>query len=161
MAIKKIFVGVDPGSKGAIALLDPTTMQVAFIDLSLTMPQVMAEIRAYEDSQPEGTAYSAMIEDVASLPNVSAKSNFSFGYNLGSVTTLLMAMALPLDKVRPKAWQSYVGIKPKSPTIKKDVAEIVTRLYPTCDIYGPRGGLIDGRSDALAIAHYHFKTSQV
>ena len=35
-------------------------------------------------------------------------------------------------------------------------AEIMSELYPEHKhlLYGPRGGLLDGRSDALAIAHF-------
>jgi hypothetical protein len=95
-----------------------------------------------------------MLEDVHSLPLVSAKSNFSFGYNLGVVTTIAIASNVMVDKVTPKKWQKFIGVTVKGDGIKKDVAAIATRLYPDAHIYGPRGGLLDGRSDALMIAHY-------
>ena len=50
--------------------------------------------------------------------------------------------------------------KAKGKDIKKDVANICQRLYPTAEIYTPKGRLMDGRSDALMIAHYcmiHYK----
>lgn len=159
MSVKKVFVGIDPGSKGAICFLDPTSMTPTFVDLSLPIPQIVTGIKSYIDSQPSGTVYSAVIEQVASLPRVSAKSNFNFGYNVGGINWLLMSLGIPLDGVRPKKWQAFVGIKPNSTTIKKDVAAYVERQYPAASIYGPRGGLLDGRSDALAISHYHYKHS--
>lgn len=156
----RVYVGVDPGSKGAICFYCPETMQVEFVDLSEPVPVLIEQMREVMTQVFDHTAVmSAMIEKVASLPRVSAKSNFSFGYNLGSITTLLTALGMPLDQVPPKKWQGFLGIKPKSNTIKKDVAAKVLQLIPTLDIYGPRGGLIDGRSDAFAIAHYHYKTS--
>ena len=38
--------------------------------------------------------------------------------------------------------------------MKKQVAEIAQSLYPTAELHGKRGGLLDGRADALMIAHY-------
>ena len=99
-----------------------------------------------------------MIEDVHSIHNMSAKSNFSFGFNLGAVTAICKASGLGVDKVAPKVWQKVIGIKPKDPSIKKSVGNIAQSLYPAAQIHGPKGGLLDGKSDALMIAHYTFKT---
>ena len=95
-----------------------------------------------------------MIEDVHSMFQVSAKSNFSFGYNLGVITTIAIACNVMVDKVGPKKWQKFIGVKEKGPAIKKEVAEIAKRLYPDTVLHTPRGRLLDGRSDALMIAHY-------
>ena len=97
-----------------------------------------------------------MIENVASIPGASAKSNFNFGMNVGIVNTIPKCVGVSLDLVRPKKWQQFVGVTgtAKDNTIKKDVAQICKRLYPKAQIYGPRGGLLDGRSDSLMIAHY-------
>lgn len=59
-----------------------------------------------------------------------------------------------LDRVTPKKWQKFIGVTAKGDAIKKNVAEIAARLYPNAQLHGPRGGLLDGRSDALMIAHY-------
>jgi len=103
----------------------------------------------------------SMLEDVHSLPVMTAKSNFGFGKNLGIVDTLLRLQTFGLDKVKPKAWQKEVGIKPipkgtkRTPKqLKDEVAALCEQLYPGCNIRGPKGGLMDGRSDALMIAHY-------
>jgi len=103
-----------------------------------------------------------MIEEVHSLGNMSAKSNFSFGWNVGELHTLLQCLGMPYDMVQPKKWQSTVGIKvpikfkgpERAKRLKKATAEKCEQLYPGCDIYGPKGGLKDGRSDALMIAHF-------
>mgnify|MGYP004000157157 CR=1 FL=1 len=36
----------------------------------------------------------------------------------------------------------------------KEVAQLIGELCPTATFTGPRGGLMDGRSDCLAIGHY-------
>jgi hypothetical protein len=37
--------------------------------------------------------------------------------------------------------------------IKKGVGDICSKLYPTAKVRGIRGGLKDGKSDSLMIAH--------
>ncbi len=103
-----------------------------------------------------------MLEDVHSLYGMSAKSNFNFGKNLGIVETLLKLQGIPMEIVQPKKWQAAVGVDiPKevkgparSKAIKARGAELCEELYPRCKIWGPKGGLMDGRSDALMLAHY-------
>ena len=56
--------------------------------------------------------------------------------------------------VTPKVWQKYIGVTAKGKAIKKQVAKIAQYLYPQAELHGKRGGLLDGRSDALMIAYY-------
>lgn len=95
-----------------------------------------------------------MIEDVHSILGMSAKSNFSFGRNVEKVNLISAMAKVSVDLVQPKKWQKFIGVKEKGPAIKKEVASIAARLYPTASLFGPKGGLLDGRSDALMIAHY-------
>ena len=57
----------------------------------------------------------------------------------------------------PKIWQKYVRVTVKGKAIKKEVAKIAQGLYPNAELHGKRGGLLDGRADALMIAHYGLK----
>lgn len=156
----QLIIGVDPGSKGAICVLNASTLVPVFIDLTQPVRAILDGLKnALSDYEEGSYVCRAAIEKVASVPKVSAKSNFNFGYNVGGINWLLESLEIPLDSIPPKKWQAFLGIKPASTSIKKDVAAAVTRLYPSADIYGPRGGLIDGRSDALGIAHYHYKNS--
>ena len=147
--------GIDPGTNGAICVLDtdnPT--HVALLDLGKNSIYNSYLWLDYHQ------VHELWIEDVHSLFGMSAKSNFGFGKNLGVVTAISQIAlnntgggAIP-KTVTPKIWQKSIGITAKGKAIKKQVAEIAINLYPTADIYGKRGGLLDGRSDALMIAHY-------
>lgn len=95
-----------------------------------------------------------VIEDVHSIFGTSAKSNFNFGFNTGLITGIIQASGLPLAKVQPKAWQKAVGCKSSGKDLKKEVGKLAQDLYPYADITGPKGGLLDGKSDSLMIAHY-------
>jgi hypothetical protein len=87
---------------------------------------------------------------------MSAKSNFGFGRSVGIVTAVseIVTKGIVAKTVTPKVWQKYAGVTAKGKAIKKEVSLIATTLYPLANIYGPKGGLLDGRSDALLIAHY-------
>lgn len=95
-----------------------------------------------------------VIEDVHAIPGAAAGSSFSFGGNVAEVNLLARMTKIRLEKVTPKRWQKFIGVKTKGDLIKKEVAGIATRLYPLASLYGPRGGLLDGRSDSLMIAHF-------
>lgn len=95
-----------------------------------------------------------LIEKVHAIQGTSAGSNFSFGFNTGLVNGISGTIGCSLDHVTPKTWQKYLGVTKKGKAIKKEVAEIVERLYPQAEVRGPRGGILDGRTDALAIAHF-------
>ena len=146
-----LIAGVDPGANGAIAVLDSSNPDsVALLDLAKVTP-----FDAYQwlhKQQPN----SVWIEDVHSLYGMSAKSNFGFGKNLGIVTAIakIAINGQTVKTVAPKVWQKYVGVTVRGKAIKKQVAEIANTLYPTANLYGKRGGLLDGRADALMIAHY-------
>ena len=147
--------GIDPGANGAIAVLDSESPDsVELLDLKKhTIYEVFDWMEGKISSFSPGEIW---IEDIHSMYGMSAKSNFGFGRNLGIVTAIsqIATPGVIAKTVTPKIWQKYIGVTAKGKAIKKQVAEIATKLYPRASIYGKRGGLLDGRSDALMIAHY-------
>ncbi|SVC21458.1 uncharacterized protein METZ01_LOCUS274312 [marine metagenome] len=148
-----LIAGIDPGANGAIAVLDSENPDsVALLDLkkrnTVTIHEWLVEELDYKPS-------TFWIEDIHSMYGMSAKSNFSFGKNLGIVTAIaeLFNHDLP-NTVTPKVWQKYIGVTAKGKAVKQQVAKIAQYLYPQAELHGKRGGLLDGRSDALMIAYY-------
>jgi len=154
-----VYVGIDPGDKGAICAVLPSEHKAIFMPTTDKPIDIAAW---FKQIQEEYTLRMVMVEDVSSIQGASAGSNFKFGYNVGVVNTLARVSGSPVDLVRPKAWQKEIGLSvssklkgaPRQKAIKQGVAEICERLYPQVNIRGPKGGLLDGRSDALMIAHY-------
>jgi hypothetical protein len=150
----RVYIGIDPGQKGALCALFPSTGEIKFlgtedpkvVDSWLKRLVKLHDVRVI------------MIEKVHSIQGSSAKSNFNFGRSVERVNLLADLSGASVDMVTPKLWQKHVGVTAKGPAIKKDVAALAKRLYPDAKLYGPRGGLLDGKSDALMIAHYAFKT---
>jgi len=154
-----IFIGIDPGAKGAICALEPSVPIVEFIDFTDEIRAIVEWVNHLRINHEIKAAY---IEDVHSLYGMSAKSNFTFGWNVGIPHTIFKALNISLDKVQPKAWQKAVGVTAKNSkedknAIKKDVASLCKEPYPDAVLHTPRGRLLDGRSDALMVAHYAYK----
>ena len=153
--------GIDPGINGAIAVLDSENPDsVELLDLKKnTIFEVFDWMEGEISSFSPGEIW---IEDIHSMYGMSAKSNFGFGKNLGIVTAIAEIFQgeapkkakITIRTVTPKVWQKYVGVTAKGKAIKKQVAKIAQYLYPQAELHGKRGGLLDGRSDALMIAYY-------
>jgi hypothetical protein len=167
MAKQVAVIGTDPGTAGALCLLIPETKQIMFkkttatgLDLYLWFKQIQQEYNLVVN----------MIELVGFIQGSAGKSTFSFGRAFERVQVIPEIAQVSVDFVRPKAWQKSVGIvtpdrlagagnsAARAKFIKNEVAAIATRLYPQAEIRGPKGGLLDGRSDALMIAHYAAQT---
>lgn len=150
-------IGIDPGAEGALAFLDTASGDIQFFSTPGENTPETSVLQWLQEFSPEIIG----LEKVHSVPGTSAKSNFNFGYNVGTITTLTALLECPVLYLRPKDWQSEVGLSiPKKlksyerkKAIKQFVCEKCLELYPGADLFGPRGGLIDGRSDALMIAH--------
>jgi len=154
-----LITGIDPGANGAIAVLDSENPDsVELLDLKKNS---ISDIFTWVDSKLP-VASKIWIEDVHSMHGMSARSNFGFGKNLGIVTTIAEIIQgeaprrfkTTIKTVTPKVWQKYIGVTAKGKAIKKQVAKIAQYLYPQAELHGKRGGLLDGRSDALMIAYY-------
>ena len=151
----KAYIGIDPGASGAICLLVPDIDVIIFtgttVEPALLRQSLMSVAGEYNLAH-------IMLEEVHSLHGMSAKSNFTFGFNVGTIQAILGTTGIGFDLVQPKVWQKETGIKfpqkSKPAQKKKITADVVKRLYPYANIHGPKGGLLDGRSDALMIAHY-------
>lgn len=143
--------GIDPGTKGALCVLDQKDPgHLSFLDINKHTTYELSKWLYLQQVD------SIWIEDVHSLFGMSAKSNFGFGRNLGMITAVaeIASKGKLINKVAPKVWQKYIGVTKKGKAIKYNVATIAITTYPTAAIYGKKGGLLDGRSDALMIAHY-------
>lgn len=149
---QRAWAGVDPGTKGSICIIREDN-QVIFRKNTETPMSTLGWFKVLAE---ECNIMVVMVENVHALHNSSAKATFSFGFNAAVSEIIPQAAGLSVDKVNPKKWQKAVGVRStiKGAAIKIEVASICTRLYPHVSIHGPKGGLHDGKSDSLMIAHY-------
>lgn len=149
---KKVWVGIDIGAKGAICALTEDN-QILFKPTT-ELPMLLLDW--FKQLNEECNVQIVVVENVHAIYNSSAKATFSFGFNAAIAEIIPQAAGLSVAKVNPKKWQKEVGVKTtaKGKAIKKEVESLCNSLYPHADIYGAKGGLLDGRSDSLMIAHY-------
>ena len=151
-------VGIDPGAKGSLCILDSVTKQILFANTPQGYGDAQSILKAILAEHQRNPIQIIGIEEVHSIFGTSAKSNFSFGFNVGQIHTLAEMTDIGIDLVQPKVWQASCGIrfKPKMKPAdrKKIVGDAAIRLYPSAKIFGPKGGLLDGRADALMLAHH-------
>lgn len=156
-------IGVDPGAKGAFCLLIPETKQIMFKDTTLHARKLLHWVEAVA---VEFNLTVVMIEEVGFIRGSAGKASINFGRSIERVNIIPEIALLTVDKVRPKAWQKFIGLVVPSTMsgpenaakrkkyIKTEVSNIASRLYPKAELFGPKGGLLDGKADALMIAHY-------
>ena len=141
-----LYIGIDPGAKGSMCLI--ANGKVLFKDFDLK--EYSNTLKAFLDT--DDTELMVAIEKVHAMPGQGVSSSFSFGQRLGEIEGMLTALQIPYELVAPKDWQKACGIPAKSD--KKGIASVIQKLYPTAELYGNKGGLRDGRSDALGLAHF-------
>tara|TARA_Y100001949_G_scaffold175791_1_gene186575 strand:- start:171 stop:638 length:468 start_codon:yes stop_codon:yes gene_type:complete len=143
--------GIDPGTKGAICVLDNNDpAYIALLDLAKT---TIFDAAQWLHAQKPDVVW---IENIHGFPGMTAKSNFGMGRGVGKVHAIaeIATHGQEAKLVVAQVWQKFAGVTAKGKWIKKEVAQIATKLYPAASIRGKKGGLLDGRSDALMIAHY-------
>lgn len=158
------YAGIDPGQKGGFAILNTAGTTVRVWDMPLT--------EAEKDRQKEidldglwaiykefkrrpGLALG--IEWPTTRPGEGAERSERFGRGKGYLHAFAHLLRLDYYLIAPNLWKGRLGLPGKSdPGATKLAADLLDRFYPdqTDCLRGPRGGLRDGRVDALAIAHF-------
>ena len=145
-----IYVGIDPGKSGAIAIIttdennQPFRIRVAAFD----------EI-AYRDLLATciDSRVVCCIEKVGAMPGQGVVSMFNFGRNLGYNEGLLQANKIPYQLVPPATWKKEFSLIGKD---KQASIEVCRRLFPHTPLLAtPRSRKDhDGMAEALLMAEY-------
>lgn len=161
----KTWIGIDPGLKGAIGVIDDEGQMLAVWDL----PTAVTRSRARR-TQVDVAALDAIIrllplypdpivrlEWPTTRPDESPEASKNFGVGLGQLEALCQAHGLTLDKVAPNKWKGDLGLPgkkadPQAARMACEFAEHWVKAVPHSLVFGPRGGPKDGRAEALLIA---------
>ena len=157
-----IYIGIDPGLSGAVAVLwdslsfpsgvgavvnDTPTAQVDGKNKYL-VPAMALLLSSYKDKQDEVLA---VLENVHSMPKQGVASSFCFGEGKGMWEGILAAYNIPTEMVSPQRWKKEIMAdqgKDKSAARFKAMA-----LFPSL---ADQLKLVkhDGRAEALLMAEY-------
>lgn len=152
-----IFIGVDPGRDGAMAILGyrETPILIPFSEFEyanqLRRLDPTRDVNIERVARGEPAPF-CVVEHVNAMPGQGVTSCFSFGQNFGFILGLLTAFCIPYELVRPQKWK-----KEFSCTSDKNTSiEVAQRLFPGVDLRRtpqcrkPH----DGKAEALLLAAY-------
>lgn len=136
-----IYLGIDPGCNGGIAAIDGDGGDPLILTLK---DRTETDIRQWLDEFP-GWECRAVVEAVASSPQMGVKSAFTFGRGYGFLRGLLTAYRIPFVEARPQAWQKALGCLTKG---DKNVSKArAQQLFPALKV-------THATADALLLATY-------
>ena len=146
-------LGVDPGTGGALAMLDTELSALVVADMPIAVIEVgkmkrrqisefwLADLlRLYEPD-------CAWIERVHALPKQGVTSSFSFGLSYGLVRGVLAALSVPVSLVTPQEWKKSFRLGAS----KNEARVIAARLFPANSGSFTRAK-DDGRAEAALLA---------
>lgn len=142
------YIGIDPGAKGAIAVISHRMRVVTLEDYPANEIELA---KIYRRELTPDRDYLACIEKAHAMPKQGVKSMFSYGGNFNQWKMGLAMLEIPFREITPQAWMK--GLIPKGADKQRHVDE-AQRLFPQVELYGKMGGKKDGRADALLIAYY-------
>lgn len=153
------YVGIDVGKKGSLCLLSEDCKEIEFYDFPSKDTAIGQFFNDLDKLFTTKSINLIAMEKVHSMPHQSSQSSFTFGTNYGMWLGFLMyhnsKNKIAYDIVLPQKWMKIHNIfKTDGITTKDKVKAVCQRLYPRADIFGSKGGYLDGRGDALLIANY-------
>lgn len=140
-----MYLGIDPGQGGGIAVLDEAGQVVEAIRMPRTPCLVLTALRQYR-------GYRALLEFVRSSPQMGVTSAFTFGRGLGGLEMALTAAGVRFHTVLPRVWQDRLECRSGgNKNITKDRA---------VQLFGDQVKVTHAVADALLIAAYCRLTEQ-
>ncbi len=176
-----IITGFDTGGQGCVASLDEKGDLLNIKDLPLIKKETRKRVvinRAkpfyqsfnlinpnfIKDYILENNPDYVYVEGITGSEGRNSKTSLlTQGYNYNAVYAGLMMAGFNLDNlviVHSGVWKKALGVHGKKDGCeKKKMFEYALRIYPEDAklFYGPKGGKLDGRSDALGVACYGLK----
>lgn len=99
----KKYIGVDPGAKGFVSVIDNSEYRFCSIEDSNNQ-----ELSAFLLNEAFGSEVAVVLEDVHALYGSSAEGTFKFGFIKGFLLGLLVAHKIPYTLIQPKEWQQEI-----------------------------------------------------
>lgn len=167
-----LFVGIDPGLTGAIAILDSAKGEVRFKDAPVLSMMVGKSVKNIMDARGaasclaefQGRAVHVVLEKVGAMPRMAggkvessmgATSAFNFGMGFGIWQGILAALSLRHEIVHPATWKKAMM---RDMEKDKDASRVkAMQLFPQVS-EALKLKKHHGRADALLMAEFGRRT---
>lgn len=170
-----VYIGIDPGLSGAIAVITPDTYAVhdmptleveagkkrnkttGKMNPIIRNKYNIAEVRRIlsqirDEAHRNCYPVQLWLEKSQAMPDQGCVSHFNYGVGFGILQCASICLDIPLNLVAPVTWKKVVMAgqgKEKAAAVYR-----AQQLFPHVVLTTPRGRLLDGRAEALLIAHY-------
>jgi crossover junction endodeoxyribonuclease RuvC len=158
-----IYVGIDPGLDGAIALIDIIRNETQAWDTpTLTVTKSSGSKREYNEGMmrtivqgllsrvPSAMHVECALEQIHSMPGQGVRSMFSMGQGYGLWRGLLSMAGVPYKLVAPQTWKKYHGLLGAD---KEASRLLALQSYPQlAPVLGRKKD--HGRAEALLLADF-------
>lgn len=152
-----MIVGIDPGLSGALVFFNSSEIVVAHDMPTFELVRNRKKRREIDINTLHSVLTSekfehAFIEQVHSMPQMSAPTVFAFGKSYGIVLGVLAALQIPVTAIDPRVWKKALQV----PAAKDGARARASQLLPGAAHFWP---LVkhDGRAEAALIALYGMK----
>lgn len=140
-----VYVGIDPGKRGAYAAINGDGVEVYPWD-DVFFAQHMKGLIA------SGEKVMAVVEKVGAMPGQGVTSMFTFGKSAGYIEGVLTALSIPYQLIPPRKWKGEFGLNAD----KAGSVRVCKKLFPNVRLL-PTGRCrreSDGMAEALLICLY-------
>lgn len=153
-----IFMGIDPGLSGGIALIDDEfmTSKVVAMPAGKNYPEPLLVVNELHRLLSHDN-FCVAIEQTQTRPGQGVAASHNYGIGFGVLVGALYSLRpVEFRMIRPQVWQKDVwgryGAHGEDP--KQRTYQAMLRAHPdrAGDLTTARGKLLDGNADALAIA---------
>lgn len=137
-----IYIGIDPGKEGGLALLQGEEIQAFRYDRD-TYRCILSDLR--------GESAICCLEQVGARPGQGVTSMFHFGEGFGWIQGTLEAYGIPYELVRPQKWKKEFSV-----TADKNTSiQVCKRLFPSLNLIPPKCRKEhDGMAEAALMAMF-------
>ena len=146
-----IYLGVDPGKKGGIAIINEYTGTYSTVPYSDdALKRCMGDVG--EQIFAEKREAICCLEKVGAMPHQGVTSMFNFGVSYGFIKGILEICGIPYQEIPPQRWKKEFGLN----NDKMKSIEVCKRLFPAVNLLPTERSRVDndGMAEALLMAEY-------
>ena len=139
-----IYVGIDPGKSGAVAVMYPEGVIHTVPFNATDYVDIFHNLR---DEQIK-----CCVEKVSAMPGQGVVSMFNFGHNFGFIEGVLQANRIPYQLVPPQTWKKEFSLT----SDKAKSIEVCQKLFPRAHLLATERSRkpSDGIAEAVLLAEY-------
>ena len=138
-----IYIGIDPGQSGAMAVISDSGSAEA---IPFSETGYINYCSIYKGN------CKAIVERVNAMPGQGVTSMFKFGQNYGWIQGVLQAFDIPYELVSPQKWKKEFGVT----SDKNTSIDVCKRLFPDVNLKRTERCTKDhdGLAEALLLAEF-------